>query len=196
MSAARRDLADLSASRRAVEQAVRDERALAQLRQVEAATRSRNIERRQEVRDARALAQLREIEAQAMGRNAERRAERRALGFVTPASPAESFVSARSATPVDLTFANQVMQNVIENPPEEVPELLPAVVIPIQRSPETVEAASSAILAEVEAETAFAQAMRDEAAYEQEMADQGKPVRRSNRARRAPQKYVPGAYRG
>ena len=198
MSAARRDLesldrpmspARMSAARVAVEGPVaaeipvQPERVeqrrdyMDQLRLVEAQTMARNAERRQEARNKQALSQLRELEAQTMARNAERRAERRALGFVTPASPAQSFVSARSATPVDLTFATEVLQNAVV---EEIPEMVPATIIPIRVSPETVEA-----------EVAFAREMQQEAeaaaAYDQELADQGRP-RRSNRVRRAPQR--------
>ena len=120
------------------------------------------------------------------------RAQRRALGYYTPlsprASPAQSFVSARSATPVDLTFANEVLQNAVV---EEIPEMVPATIIPIRVSPETAQSNAAPVLAEVEAEVAFAREMQQEAAaaaeYDQELADQGRP-RRSNRVRRAPQR--------
>lgn len=120
------------------------------------------------------------------------RAQRRALGYYTPlsprASPAQSFVSARSATPVDLTFATEVLQNAVV---EEIPEMVPATIIPIRVSPETAQSNAAARLAEVEAEVAFAREMQQEAeaaaAYDQELADQGRP-RRSNRVRRAPQR--------
>jgi hypothetical protein len=85
-----------------------------------------------------------------------------------------------------LTAAEEVLNTV-----EEVPEIVPATIIPIRMSPQTAQSNAAAVLAEVEAEVAFAREMQQEAAaaaaYEQELADQGRP-RRSNRARRAPQR--------
>jgi hypothetical protein len=153
---------------------------MGQLRLVESQAMARNAERRQEGRDARALSQLRELEAQTMARNAERRAERRALGFVTPASPAQNFVSARSLTPVDLTFANEVLRNA--QAIEEASPMLPATIIPIRRSPQTAQSERAAVIAEAEAEAALAresaiEALNNEFANNEELpAPGGNPV--------------------